>query len=84
MPYIVSSKVKINALVSVIIVLMGGALWGVPGMFLSIPFIGVMKIIFDKIPELKAWGKLLGDHVPARHKGEFWKFKATKKSEKSA
>lgn len=30
-PYLVSSKVKINALVSIVIVLMGGALWGIPG-----------------------------------------------------
>jgi predicted PurR-regulated permease PerM len=63
-PYLVSSKVKINALVSIVIVLMGGALWGIPGMFLSIPFIGVLKIVFDRVPELKTWGKLLGDEVP--------------------
>lgn len=72
-PYIVSSKVKIDALVSIVIVLLGGALWGVPGMFLSIPFIGVLKIIFDRIPELKPWGKLLGDEVPTRRQGSFFK-----------
>jgi predicted PurR-regulated permease PerM len=74
-PYIVSSKVKINALVSIIIVLLGGAVWGIPGMFLSIPFIGVLKIIFDRVPELKPWGKLLGDEVPTRHKGQVWNFR---------
>ena len=67
-PYIVSSKVKINALISIVIVLMGGALWGLSGMFLSIPFIGVLKIVFDRIPELKPWGKLLGDEVPVRRR----------------
>ncbi|HLO81409.1 MAG TPA: AI-2E family transporter [Bacteroidia bacterium] len=71
-PRIVSSKVQINALVSIITVLLGAALWGVPGMFLSIPFVGILKIIFDRIPDLKPWGKLLGDTVPARHKGELW------------
>ncbi len=71
-PYIVSSKVKINALISIVIVLMGGALWGIAGMFLSIPFTGVLKIIFDHVPELNPWGKLLGDHVPVRHKGQVW------------
>ncbi len=69
-PVIVSSRVKINALISIVIVLLGGALWGIPGMFLAIPFIGVLKIIFDRVPELQAWGKLLGDEVPTRHKGE--------------
>ncbi len=71
-PYIVSSKVKINALISILIVLMGGAVWGISGMFLSIPFVGILKIIFDKISELKPWGKLLGDEVPTIHKGQVW------------
>lgn len=69
-PYIVSSKVRINALISIVIVLLGGAVWGISGMFLSIPFIGVLKIVFDRIPELKPWGKLLGDEVPTRHRGQ--------------
>lgn len=67
-PYIVSSKVKINALISIVIVLLGGSLWGISGMFLSIPFIGILKIIFDRIPEVKAWGKLLGDDIPTVRK----------------
>ena len=65
-PYIVSAKVKINALISIVAVLLGGAVWGFAGMFLSIPFIGVLKIIFDRIPEMKPWGRLLGDEVPVR------------------
>lgn len=68
-PYIVSSKVKINALVSIIVVLLGGAVWGLAGMFLSIPFIGVLKIIFDRIPEMKPWGKLLGTEVATVRRG---------------
>ena len=67
-PVIVASKVKINALISIVIVLLGNALWGIPGMFLSIPFIGVLKIIFDRIPEMKAWGRLLGTEVPTRRR----------------
>lgn len=65
-PYIVSSKVKINALISIVAVLLGGALWGISGMFLSIPFIGVLKIIFDRIPELQPWGRLLGMEVSTK------------------
>lgn len=65
-PRIVSSKVKINALVSILAVLFGGALWGFSGMFLSIPFVAVLKIICDRIDDLKPWGKLLGDQMPAR------------------
>jgi predicted PurR-regulated permease PerM len=71
-PRIVSKKVQINALVSIVIVLLGGALWGVSGMFLSIPLIGVLKIIFDRIEDLKPWGRLLGDEVPTEHMGIEW------------
>ena len=63
-PKIVASKVKINALVSIIAVLVGNALWGVPGMFLSIPLTAIIKVIFDRIENLKAWGFLLGDNMP--------------------
>lgn len=62
-PYFVASRVKINALVSIVVVLLGGALWGISGMFLSIPFIGVLKIIFDRLPEMKPWGTLLGTEI---------------------
>lgn len=71
-PRIVSSKVQINALMSIIVVLLGNQLGGVSGMFLSIPFVAVLKIVFDRIDALKPWGKLLGDNIPTRHKGDLW------------
>ncbi len=77
-PKIVASKVKINALVSVFVVLAGGALWGIPGMFLSIPLIAILKVIFDNIESLKPWGLLLGDTMPAL---AVFKTKRTKKKE---
>lgn len=63
-PIIVSSKVKINALFSIIAVIAGNALWGISGMFLSIPLLGIVKLIFDHIEPLKPWGILLGDTMP--------------------
>jgi len=71
-PFLVSSRVKINAFFSIVVVLLGAALWGIAGMFLSIPFVAILKIIFDRLPDMKPWGKLLGDTVPTRHKGEIW------------
>ena len=67
-PRIVSSRVKINALVSVIVVLIGGALWGVSGMFLSIPLTAILKVIFDHVEPLKPWGFLLGNTIPMKAK----------------
>jgi len=64
MPRIVGSKVKINALATIVGVIVAGALAGVSGMFLSLPVIAVMKIIFDRTENLKQWGVLLGDEKP--------------------
>lgn len=63
-PKIVASKVKINALFSIIVVIAGNALWGIPGMFLSIPLLAIVKLLFDNIDSLKPWGFLLGDTMP--------------------
>ena len=71
-PRFVSVKVQINALISLIAVFLGNALWGIAGMFLSLPFIAVVKIICDQIEELRPWGKLLGDSVPTKHLGQLW------------
>ncbi|MGZ3845842.1 MAG: AI-2E family transporter, partial [Flavisolibacter sp.] len=79
-PKIVSSKVQINALVSILIVLLGGALWGVAGMFLSIPFVAIVKIICDRIEGMKPLGKLLGDEIPTKHKGLLWARKKARQS----
>ncbi|MDD2797294.1 MAG: AI-2E family transporter [Bacteroidales bacterium] len=63
-PIIVASKVKINALFSVIVVLAGNALWGVSGMFLSIPLLAIVKVICDHIESLQHWGMLFGEMIP--------------------
>jgi len=63
-PRIVASRVQLNALISIIVVLIGGAIWGIAGMFLSIPLTAILKVIFDHIDPLKPWGYLLGNIVP--------------------
>ncbi|MCW3076908.1 MAG: hypothetical protein JWO32_1517 [Bacteroidetes bacterium] len=74
-PRIVASKVKINALVSIIVVLIGNAIWGIPGMFLSIPLTAIIKVICDHIENLKPWGFLLGNIVPSASKLSFIKLR---------
>lgn len=60
MPWIVGSKVKINALATLLGVLTGGTIWGISGMFLSIPALAVLKVIFDRIDRLRPFGLILG------------------------
>jgi predicted PurR-regulated permease PerM len=61
MSFIVGSKVRLNALATIVGVLIGGAICGIPGMFLSIPGMAVLKVIFDRVDGLKPYGMLLGD-----------------------
>ncbi len=60
MPRIVGSKVKINALVTILGVVIGGSLLGLSGIFLALPTIAILKVIFDRIDDLKPLGKLMG------------------------
>ena len=71
MPRIVGSKVKINALATIVGVIIAGALAGVSGMFLSLPVIAVLKIIFDRTTNFRQWGVLLGDERPKKSPLQF-------------
>ncbi|MGH2563273.1 MAG: AI-2E family transporter, partial [Ginsengibacter sp.] len=59
LPLIVGSKVRINAFVTLLGVVIGEMIWGISGMFLSIPVIAITKIIFDRIESLQPWGHLM-------------------------
>lgn len=67
-PLVVASRVKINALVSIIVVLIFGTMFGVSGMFLAIPLTAIIKIIFDRIDSMKPYGLLLGVEIPTSTK----------------
>ena len=68
LPVVVGSKVRINALVTVLGVIIGEMLWGISGMFLSIPVVAVLKIIFDRVEGMKPWGIILGDEEKKQNK----------------
>lgn len=68
LPLVVGSKVRINALITVLGVVIGEMFWGVAGMFLSIPVIAVLKIIFDRVESLQPWGIILGDEEKKQNK----------------
>ena len=84
MPKVVGSKVKINALITIISVLVGGAICGVSGMFIAIPGIAILKTIFDRVEDLKPWGVLLGDDITVNEPGKMYKRLTTWKQRPSA
>ncbi|QMW03459.1 AI-2E family transporter [Spirosoma foliorum] len=63
-PRVLGSKVKINALTSIIGVVIGGHMAGILGMFLSLPIIAILKVIFDRTDMFAQWGVLFGDDNP--------------------
>lgn len=63
-PNVVGSKVKLNPLFTIMAVLMGSLLWGIAGMILFIPLLGMLKAVFDNVDSLRPYGYLIGnDHV---------------------
>lgn len=66
MPRIVGSQVKINPLSSLVGIVIGGAMAGISGMFLAMPVLSVLKIVFDRSAHYKQWGVLLGDERPVK------------------
>lgn len=69
-PNVVGGEVNISAFFTLLILFIGGALWGVAGMVLFLPLLGVTKIVCDAVPELKPFGFLIGDQRPGKPSGE--------------
>ena len=72
MPKIISSRLRINALISILGVIAGGALTGISGLFLSVPAVAMIKIICDQTDGLQAWGILLGDDISGTKRGRIY------------
>lgn len=59
-PWAVSDRLKINTLVTIVVIIGGGIIWGAAGMILFIPFLGILKLIADRSQRMKFWSVLLG------------------------
>ncbi|RSK25248.1 AI-2E family transporter [Hymenobacter metallilatus] len=60
-PMITGSQVSINPLAAILALILGGEMWGTPGMILSIPLMAVAKVVLDANKTTEPWGFLLGD-----------------------
>ncbi len=59
-PMVVGANVSINPLCTILAIILGEMIWGVPGMVLAIPLLGVIKIVCDNVPALQPFGFLIG------------------------
>ncbi len=62
-PGIIGSRVSINPFMAILALLVAGELWGIVGMIISVPFLGIIKCVFDEIDELRPYGYLLGNRI---------------------
>jgi predicted PurR-regulated permease PerM len=60
-PMIVGSAENINPLFTIIILVVGELVWGIPGMVLALPLLGITKVVFDNITPLQPYGFLVGE-----------------------
>jgi len=74
-PIILGPQVKINAFTTIIALVLGELIWGIAGIFLAIPLIGMFKIVCDHIESLKAYGFLIGEIENKRKSGLLQKLK---------
>lgn len=65
-PIAVSSRLNVNTLVMLIAIFTGGVLWGMAGMILFVPFLGIVKLIADHNPRWKTMSMILGMEAPKK------------------
>lgn len=76
-PFAVGNRLKINPLIIIIMIVVGGILWGAAGMILFIPFISIVKLIADRTESLKTLSLLLGSENQPKKKSKWFFSKKT-------
>jgi len=72
-PLIVGPQVKINPFTTIVVLIVGNLIWGIPGIFIAIPLIAMFKIVCDHIDQLKPYGFLIGEIETIKREPDFVK-----------
>lgn len=75
-PLVVGSEVNINPLFTIMGIVAGELIWGIPGMILSIPLLGITKVVCDNVEPLKPFGFLIGTEKKKKKPGMLQKLKS--------
>lgn len=59
-PLVLGYQVNIHPIFIIIIAVLGEIVWGIPGLILSIPILGMVKIVFDNVDALEPYAYLIG------------------------
>lgn len=66
-PNITGGAVQINPFFTILSLVIGGFIWGIPGMLLDVPILGTVKIIFENISDLHPYAYIMGTEGPRRY-----------------
>lgn len=81
-PLVVGAGVNIHPLFTIIGIVVGELLWGISGMVLAIPLLGITKIICDNVEPLQPIGYLIGEERKPRRKKERQKAEGSRQKER--
>lgn len=68
-PLVVGAEVNINPLFTILVIVAGELVWGIGGMILAIPLLGIVKIICDHVESLKPYGFMIGKERGKKRSG---------------
>lgn len=72
-PYVVGGSVSISPFFTIFILILGGVVWGIAGVILFLPLLGIFKIIFENVDSLQPYAYLIGDQKKSSGPDGIWK-----------
>ena len=66
-PNITGGAVQINPFFTILGLVVGAMVWGIPGMLMAVPIMGTLKIVFENIDEMHPYAYLMGADSPRRY-----------------
>ncbi|MFN6946243.1 MAG: AI-2E family transporter [Cytophagaceae bacterium] len=81
-PNIVGGKLNINPFFIILSIIIGGIVWGLPGMIVSVPFLGMFKIVCDNVDSMKSYSFLISTQGTEKHAVTFKKIRELFKKRK--
>lgn len=71
-PYVVGGSINISPFFAIFILILGGVVWGIAGIILFLPLLGILKIIFENVEGLHPYAYLIGDQGDTLASGNIW------------
>jgi predicted PurR-regulated permease PerM len=71
-PLVVGGSVNISPFFTIFILILGGVLWGIAGVILFLPLLGIVKIVLENVEGLQPYAYLIGDQKSKSATSNLW------------